>query len=403
MKKYILQKICLGMSLAVSICINCCGSVAYAAEEQMAENTIRSCGKIVYSENKTEKCIYDSADIQAVLDCINRQKGVLIQKLLQLGTRFIRTENGWQYLRNPEITVEELPGGKELTWEQIFHAVKDSQTVPGDMVVKEPKIAVQIEGIDEVTDFYKAAAADNLSNGKAAWRDGILLLGTGADNEKAYAQGKEDGKKGSYRPDMIPIYAAEEKEVVIRHKHIGSSAETEGWSGCYHNFTTMEVSETVCGATLYQTETTWYPNESEEGGGSWHGGYYTCPWHGGIYETSGTCDSVDIQRTTVWHHDISCGKTDLVYAVLKITGTEEDYLDGKIHLCAELVEREGFANLRLSDEKFVWKNAQGEILGNGAEIIVEKPGLYSCSVVASNEDVNMLTGNTKVIIKGIGW
>ncbi|MBQ6806210.1 MAG: hypothetical protein IJO97_02115 [Lachnospiraceae bacterium] len=409
------QKMCFAMTLLIVILCYSCGNVAYAAEEgnsydslaYQQEERICSHGRLVYQEEgMAEALVYDGTDIWEIKRHLDYKKTEMLQKLLQLGTSFVQTDAGWQYSRNPENRSGNIPGGEQIEWDILLNAVRNSQSVPEEIAVREPKFPLQIEGVAEHMDFYQAATADNLSKGKAAWLDGMLLLGTGADNDKAYAKGKEDGAGGVFRPDMCPIYATGEQEVTIQHKHIGNSVEIEGISGCYHNYTTKEVSQSVCGGTLQQTESTWYPNESEEGGGSWHGGYYTCPWHGGIYQSAGTCDSVSSQEKTIWHHDIVCGKTDLVYATLKITGADEDYLDGKMKVQAEILSQDGFSNLLLPEteqEHLIWSNEQGEIIGKGAFVEIAKAGIYSCKLAALNQDVTCLDANVPVVIKGFTY
>ena len=407
-RSFLRQKMCIGMSLAVSIFCYSCGNIAYAAEEDM----IRSRGSLVYWEEgvaetgETEAVIYDAADIREIKKYLDLQKEGLLQKLLQLGTTFIWTDTGWQYSRSPEDSSGNTPEGGQIGWDLLFNAILDSQSVPENVAVVEPKISLQIEGIAEYTDFYKTATADSISKGKAAWVEGNLLLGTGADNEKAYEKGKEDGAGGVFRPDMFTVYAANEAEIIIQHKHIGEENETEGILGCYNHYTTKKVQENVCGATLEQTEVTWYPNESEEGGGSWHGGYYTCPAHQGVYENPGTCNHVSKKEVITWHHDLICEKTDFVYAILKITGIDDDYSDRKMKLYAELVEQEGFPELLLPEtegEWLVWSNEQGEVLGTGTEIEVQNVGVYYCKLVVSNEDVEPLEGSVQVVIKGVAY
>lgn len=402
------QRLCIGMSLAATIFCYSCGSVAYAAEEE----TIRSRGSLIYQEKgmaeieEEEMVVYDATDIRKIKEYLDLQKEGLLQKLLQLGTAFIQTDTGWQYSRNPEDMPGSIPEGGQIGWDLLFNAVRDSQSVPENIAVKDSKFPLQIEGIAEHTDSYRAATADNISKGKAAWLEGTLLLGTGADNDKAYEKGKEDGTGGIFRPEIFPIYAADEKEIIIQHKHIGNTAETEGVSGCYHNYTSKELKESICGAALQQTESTWYPNEAEAGGGSWHGGYYTCPWHGGVYDNPGTCTRLDSQETTVWHHDIVCGKTNLVYALLKITDADDDFVAGKMQLRAELVEQEGFSELLLPEAEsdwLVWSNEKGEIVGKGDLLEIQSAGTYFCKLAAENQDVELLGGSVQVVIQGFTY
>lgn len=414
---FIRKKICAGIGLAVSLLCYSCSSVAYAEEAAcqtddsqvfaLSEGRIQSRGSLVYQEKEmANPIIYYAGDILEIQAYLDKQKTFLLEKLLQLGTAFLQTDGGWQYSRNPAQISGELPEGAALSWNQILKAAADSQKVPENLTVAEPKISLGIEGVREYTDYYVPAEADNLSKGKAAWQDGILLLGTGKDNDKAYEQGKQDGAGGTYRPDMFPVFGAKEQEVSIRHKHIGENVAQEGIFGCYKHYQTKTTQTEVCGQALQQTEVTWYPNETEEGGGSWHGGYYTCPWHGGIYEGPGACPYENSKEIAVWHHDLICGKTDLTYALLSICALEEDDLDGKIVLCVEVKQKEGFPELQLPESEqdwLVWSNEAGETIGTGRTIEVTQPGRYFCRLAAANQEADNLSICTEVARKGFAY
>ena len=53
---------------------------------------------------------------------------------------------------------------------------------------------LQSQSVDNVT--YMSVSADNITAGAAAWVDGKCIIGTGADNERAYQRGIEDGAAG---------------------------------------------------------------------------------------------------------------------------------------------------------------------------------------------------------------
>ena len=224
--------------------------------------------------------------------------------------------------------------------------------------------------------------ADNLTAGTAAWVNGTCIIGNGADNEKAYKRGIEDGKEGDEPKNLYPIYGVQEATVEIKHVHLGSPENKDGTSGCYQNSHTTKVEEHRCSKQLYQTEVTLYPD------GTWHGGYYTCENHDGVYESPGQCPHVDKETVTTWKHDIVCGLTDMLYAKLTVRGTDTDYFDRAIRLEAVLEKGEGYDNLKWQEsDEFVWEDVDGNVLGSGTGIMVHDAGVYRCGINVTNEDI----------------
>lgn len=335
-----------------------------------------------------EKAVIDAADLQSIRSYLSEKKNAAASILLQLGTRFRQRSGEVVYDRNPDAEPEEVDLS-QISWPVLIRAVEDSQAVPEGLPVLQPENAMRIEGIEEYTDSYRTAVADNLSRGKAAWADGCLLLGNGADNDKAYQAGKQDGENGDIPESLYPIFSVKEAAIEVRHMHVGEQEEAEGISGCYQNSKETKVEEKRCSASLKKTEATWYPNPDEPGGGSWHGGNYTCPNHGGSYDSPGTCKHKTTVTTTVWHHDIICGLTDVLYARLAIHGTDADYTDRAIKLVASLEAGDGYEQLAWSEEEqLVWMNENKEPLGSGPELTVQEPGTYWCSLLVSNEDID---------------
>ena len=133
-----------------------------------------------------EEAVADAADLQEIHAYITEKKNAAAGTLLQLGTKFWQGPEGIVCDRNPDSG----PGDADVTqlgWPMILQAVTDSQKVPEGLKVLNPEAALHIEGVGESTDCYVTAVADNISRGKAAWADGQLLLGNGADNDRAVA------------------------------------------------------------------------------------------------------------------------------------------------------------------------------------------------------------------------
>lgn len=335
-----------------------------------------------------EQAVIDAADLQSIFSYLSEKKNTAANILLQLGTKFRQQSGEVVYDRNPDAGQGEM-NLSQISWPLLIRAVEDSQKVPEGLPVLQPENAMQIEGVEEYTDSYRTAGADNLSRGKAAWVDGCLLLGNGADNDKAYQAGKQDGENGEIPESLYPVFAVKEAAIEIRHIHVGKQEKAEGVSGCYQNSKETKVEEKRCSASLKKTEATWYPNPDEPGGGSWHGGNYTCPNHGGSYDSPGTCRYKTTVSTTVWHHEIICGLTDVLYAQLVIRGTDTDHADRAVRLEAHLEAGDGYEQLVWpGEEQLVWMNEDKESLGSGPELVVQEPGTYWCSLSVSNEDIN---------------
>lgn len=369
-------------------------TVLAAAGETQGE--LHSVGRVQYGQ-----AVIDAGDLHSILSHITEKKNAAADVLTQLGTRFRRQSGEYVYDRNPDVEQEamDLSG---ISWRMLTQAAGDSQTIPDGLAVLNPEAALHIEGVEERTDHYEAATEDNISLGRAAWVDGRLLLGNGADNDRAYRRGLQDGESGDLPEHMYPIYAAAGDRIELKHVHIGEEEKKDGISGCYQNSHETKQKITKCEAELYKTAVTWYPNPDEPEGGSWHGGMYTCPYHGGSYENPGICPHEDKKSVTTWKHELVCGLTDVVYAILTVSGSDTDYYDRAICLEAALEPGEGYEQLAWQEgEELVWTDAEGNILGTGSELMVRAAGVCQCSVNVSNADVESRTANVAVRIAGL--
>lgn len=405
------------MGLAVfTAAVTAHGVVAYAAQEEaqsipevqpeyvLSENTVsgkvRSKGRVQY-----EHAVIDGDDLRGIDTYISEKKDTAARTLIRLGTRFRQQPGEYAYDRNPDAGQGDIDLSG-LSWSTLTQAAKESQSVPAGLPVLNPEAALHIEGVAERTDFYEAASEDNISSGKAAWVDGRLLLGNGADNDKAYQQGLSDGVQGNIPESLRPIYGMQESGIEIRHAHIGRR-EQEGTFGCYYNH--LETSREVisCDLTLKYCDVTWHPNENEPGGGTYHGGFYTCSHHGGTYDSPGICSYEKVIIRTGWSHDVICGLGNMLYARLTIkeadadqTGTTDE--SGRICLKAVLEEGEGYDRLAWQEgEGLVWTDNQGNTLGMGSELMVFEPGIYRCSINVANADIDGRTAEAAVKVSGL--
>lgn len=357
--------------------------------------SFRSRGTIQY-----EDAVIDASDLQSMYAYVTEKKNAAAGILQQLGTRF-RVQSGEIICdRNPDAAREDVDLS-QLGWPVIVQAAADSQRVPEGLAVLGPEAALHIEGVEEYTDHYVTATADNISRGKAAWADGRLLLGNGADNDKARQKGLQDGAEGRVPDFLYPLFSVREASVEIRHVHTGAPEKKEGMSGCYQNTAKTKTETKKCDRDLVKTETTWYPNPDEPEGGSWHGGHYTCPYHQGMYDSPGKCPEKKTVTTTVWSHEIVCGLEDALYARLVIHGSDTDYTDRAVKLEAVLEQGDAYGQLVWPEgEQLIWTDDGGNVLGTGPELTVQAPGTYRCSISAANEDVDNREASAAVRISG---
>lgn len=387
----------LGMILAAGIA---CPGVAKAAT---VEPVWQSKGKIVWEMPGTS-LVWDTEDLHHVYQSLSEQKRKIIEGLHQVGTVLYETGGETGYDRQPDRDRAESFSGdiRKVSWSLLEEAVCTSQNVPEAIPVRHPERALHLEGIGESTAQYEAAAADNISQGKAVWIQGNFVIGNGADNEKAYQKGREDGGNGNLPDGFLPIYEAAEVRTELRHVHIGKAENVDGTNGCYRNYATTHTHTSSCGAALTYCEAVWYPNPSEEGGGSWHGGYYTCGYHGGYYEGAGQCPYSETQSVTTWHHEINCGKEGLLYGTMRLSGTTAAEYDGSILLELQLEEGAGYSELHWNSEKRCqWEDAEGNIIGEGETCKVTLPGVYVCRLLLANQEVSNRSIRTSAAIAGL--
>lgn len=373
---------------------------SYAAQNEWQESNVsgrvRSSGRVQY-----EYAAIDGDDLQKIDEYISDKKNAAARVLIQLGTRFRHQSEKYVYDRNPDAGQEEVDLSG-LSWSVLAQAAKESQNVPLGLSVLNPESALYIEGVDERTDFYAAATEDNLSAGKAAWVDGRLLLGNGADNDRAYRQGIKDGEQGNIPENFSAIYKVQGSSVEIRHTHIGNQANSEGTSGCYYNYLTKITEVYPCGAPLTYCDSTWYPNDNEPGGGTWHGGYYTCSGHGGIYTSPGVCTQEDIVEKAEWNHSVVCGLSNAFYARLTVREADTEKLKGQVCLSAVLEKGQEYSRLVWQKgEALVWTDSKGNVLGKGPDLMVSKPGIYRCSINVANADINQRMTSAVVTVSGL--
>lgn len=377
------------------------GSAVYAAQNNRQGGTslagIVSSGSVQY-----QHAVIDTNDLWKIDNYISEKRNAAVGVLNRLGTRFRQQSGEYTYDRNPDNGQEDIDIS-QINWSLLSRAAAESQGVPAGLAVLNQEAALHIEGVEEGTDFYLTATEDNLSAGKAAWVDGRLLLGNGADNDRAYRRGLEDGEKGRIPERFQPIYGMKGVSVEIRHAHVGDREDKESVSGCYRNYSVTDKEIISCDRTVEYLQPVWSPDENEPGGGTWHGGFYTCPAHGGLYDSPRICAYEKVIIRIGWHHDVICGLENMLYARLTIKEVPDPKGPvNRLTLEAVLEEAEGYNRLVWRNhDKLVWTDKQGNTLGTGCNLTVFEPGIYRCSINAANTDINCRMAEAVVTVSGL--
>lgn len=173
-----MRKKLLSVMMLLALTFGTCG-ITLAADTKSAatENGLKSHGKIAY-RNGNDAVVIDSNDLYVLADRLDLFKRGVADQLNAMNTYFT-TGDGIALTTDGEIRVahtrpsdEELVDPLEADFNTLLEGIAASQSVP-------PELA--------------AASADNLSAGTAAWVNGELCLGTGADNQSSYERGYEEG------------------------------------------------------------------------------------------------------------------------------------------------------------------------------------------------------------------
>lgn len=141
---------------------------------------IRSKGRIDYAGGIV---MIDASDLIYLAKEID-----MLEAAYKMNTVAALNHMGTYYLEDGSVThdkaEESLPVeyAVNLSFEEIYEGVLQSQSVE--------KLAI--------TEEVVGASADNLTEGTAAWLDGELVVGNGADNDASYDQGYKSGYNAGY-------------------------------------------------------------------------------------------------------------------------------------------------------------------------------------------------------------
>lgn len=183
-------------------------TVAAASNEfpGATRNSLKSQGAIVY-QNGEETVILDSEDLYMLADQIDLLKVNIVNQLESMNTYFTKGD-GISLDSDSSINVSHsktdeinIVNPLSVNFDVLLDGIAVSQTIPESDVAAygfDPGTTLYVntmgelttdseEGVEEIT--IAPAESENLSAGTAAWVNGTLILGTGADNKSYYEEG----------------------------------------------------------------------------------------------------------------------------------------------------------------------------------------------------------------------
>lgn len=234
-----LFSLCMIMVLTLSIC-----SVAIAdyTPPSATKNGLKSSGAIVYQEG-TDSVVIDSKDLYVLADKLDSFKTMVAEQLAVMHTYLTTDNKGVSLSSDNGINVvhahsEDMETIDPLLvdFDTLLEGFAVSQSIPAEIeeygysadtqLYKKTDGSMTTEPSDGTAEQINIAAstADNLSAGCAAWVDGQLLLGTGADNHAFYNMGYTDG----YNAKIDGAYIT-----YNYHKHVNGKNEVVNQSTIY--------------------------------------------------------------------------------------------------------------------------------------------------------------------------
>ena len=242
-----------------------------SAQTDKRSDNIKSKGIIDFQNGAA---VISSSDLNYLADEIDlledTYKTETVNALNQVGT-FYKLDGTTTF--NPEESTLASSDASILPFSAITDGIINSQSIPAERTY-----LGTLPGGTEMNGNISAATAENLSLGTAAWVDGELIVGTGADNNSYYNRGYADGYANSL--DSVTIS-------YTYHEHTGSSAEGTGCytNPIYHTHINSCHRQVWCGNPYsYDAGTHWVtdyhgtcPGCGKDICRAWEAGYGSCP------------------------------------------------------------------------------------------------------------------------------
>lgn len=189
MDKNLLKSKKIKVIFALITIIICTGAISIASKAQTDKRAanIKSKGIFDYDNGTV---VMDASDLTYLADEIDlledTYKKETVRALNKINTYFMMDNST---THNPNESNLDTESSTILPFESIIDGILDSQSIP----IERTYTGMLPGKTNQTTGNISAAAERNLSLGTAAWVDGELITGTGADNSSYYSQGKTEG------------------------------------------------------------------------------------------------------------------------------------------------------------------------------------------------------------------
>lgn len=223
------------------------GMTMYAAA---SGHTWISQGDVKYQDaNGNQTTLFAKEDLEYLDGKIDTLKADTENGKAEIATAI----NGYGYHKDDNIATN-------ASYSDLASAIKTSQQIPADRTFSGTKPGET----DETSGTISAATADNLSLGTAAWVDGELIVGTGADNNSYYLSGRKN-------MSVLRLNA-------IQPNGSGNTTVTQGITGLNGNYKLMDVNIVARQQTaqlLVSADGNNIFTQSYTGGNNWNTQTYT--------------------------------------------------------------------------------------------------------------------------------
>jgi hypothetical protein len=263
MRKSIATKI-MTIMLTLALTLGPCAVTMAAGSAGATRNSLKSQGNIVYSDGDNSVEIY-SDDLYTIADKLDSYKTGIADQLGKIHTYFTyNTGKGTGTTTNSKVNVTHTaPSSADtadplaMDFDTLLEGLAASQSIPTDVTeygyssgqklyqTADGSLTTDSSGNTQID--IAAATASNLSAGTAAWVNGNLILGTGADNaayyNKGYNSGYDIGAASNALSNSITVTGAKNKlskgKYLYFLMHTASTAED---SSCYFKVNVQSIS-----------------------------------------------------------------------------------------------------------------------------------------------------------------
>ena len=271
-------------------------------------NEIKSSGAIVYQDG-SDSVVIDADDLYALADKLDSFKAAVADQLATMHTYLTTSNKGVSLASDSSVNVVHamsqdiaIVDPLLVDFDTLLEGFAASQSIPfspeeygytsDTQFYKSIDGSITTDGTGEDVEQINLAAAveDNLSAGCAAWVDGKLILGTGADNRAyynlGYAKGLKESIDGAYISYTYHKHVNGNNEIVDKNTIYSGSNP----GGCYISAGHTHNKTGTCPSKNEKTD-----NNHEHSVSGQHGDNIWCPH-------CGYCTTFDLGETSKSHH-----------------------------------------------------------------------------------------------------